>query len=274
MMLQKESPCVDRTGATLKNILSTILIPETRTSVNPTVMTFREPPYVAAVGGEQALQKEAVPRARPALTLTSQPIELSNSPNPIDSQERIHPAHVSKQYNELAETWGEFLGAYPFDLFATLTFKDCTHPETADKIHENFIHMINRDCYGQHYWKDKTKGVFYARGTEYQRRGVIHYHDLIGGVPDFARVSKYLNWWKAYVAPQCTIEKYDASKGGRYYLAKSAYTFKRGEIDVNDAMVHESQGDRTCAKVLHNEFVEAYVSENRLLRAEPSSYRW
>ena len=175
--------------------------------------------------------------------------------------------------DELAQVWGEFLEPYAWDWFATLTFKDCTHPESAGKVYDNWIHTLNRDSYGQAYWKDKSKGVFYARGTEYQRRGVIHYHALIGGIPDFVRLSKYVNWWKAYVAPQVAIEKYDRSKGGRFYMAKSAYTFKRGEIDCNDALVRESQGSRTCAKVLHNEFVRAYADPQKL-HASVESYRW
>jgi hypothetical protein len=179
-----------------------------------------------------------------------------------------------KAYHSLADTWGTFLEPYDWDWFCTLTFKDCTHPESAGKVYDNWIHALNRDAYGQGYWKDKTKGVFYARGTEWQRRGVIHYHALIGGIPDFVRISKYVNWWKAHVAPQVTIDKYDRKKGGRFYMAKSAYTFKRGEIDCNDALVLESRQSRTCAKSLHNDFLQAYVGEGLLHGNGLSSYSW
>lgn len=197
------------------------------------------------------------------------------SPEQVRLQELFEKAEKCKvsPSKELADTWGEFLEPYNWDWFATFTFKDCTHPESAGKVHDNFIHKLNRDCYGQQYWKDKSKSVFYARGTEWQRRGVIHYHELIGGIPDFIRMSKYVNWWKAHVAPQVVIERYDASKGGRFYMAKSAYTFKRGEIDMNEAMVLESNRSRTCAKSLHDDFLRAYVNDG-LLRGGLSSYRW
>lgn len=172
----------------------------------------------------------------------------------------------------IAENWGEFLGAYSWKWFTTLTFKDCTHPESAGKVFNNWIHRLNRDSYGQSYWKDKSKSVFWARGTEYQRRGVIHYHALVGGVPDFIRSSKYRDWWHEHVG-LCKVEEYNPSLGGRYYMAKSAYTFKRGEIDVNEALVQEAQGSRTDAQALHLAFVRAYASPDRL-HAGLGSYRW
>ena len=173
----------------------------------------------------------------------------------------------------LPQAWAELFEPYPWDWFFTLTFKDATHPESAGKIFDTLIHQVNRDAYGQYYWKDKSKGVFWARGTEWQRRGVIHYHALVGGIPDFVRMSKYQYWWQERVAKQCSFERYDGSRGGRYYMAKSAYTFKRGEIDFSGTLVMERDGVRTCAKSLHDGFCGQYVEEGKI-HARLSSYLW
>jgi len=169
-----------------------------------------------------------------------------------------------ERHGSLAIAWAELFEPFNWDWFVTLTFEDATHPESAAKVFNNLIHAINRDVYGRHYWKDKGKSVFWVRGTEWQKRGVIHYHSLIGGIPDFVRMSKYQYWWQDRVAKQCSFERYDASRGGRYYLAKSAYTFKRGEIDLNEALILEAKGLRICAKELHDEFCRLYVSQGRL----------
>lgn len=72
-------------------------------------------------------------------------------------------------------------------------------------------------------------GVIWARGLEYQKRGVIHFHALVGRVPEKVGRFDYMKRWEM-LAGYARIFPYDPAKGARYYLGK--YVAKGGEIDV------------------------------------------
>jgi hypothetical protein len=120
--------------------------------------------------------------------------------------------------------------------FGTFTFKDDIHPEAAHKIWMKFIHQLNREIFGCGYWKRKSKGVIWARGSEYQIRGVLHYHALLGLIPDRVRRMNYVDYWEE-LAGFARIYAYERGKGAEGYISKSAYVFKRGEIDFSDTLV-------------------------------------
>ncbi len=105
------------------------------------------------------------------------------------------------------------------------------HPESASKSWDNWIHALNREAYGVKYWKDKSKGVVWARGTEFQHRDAIHFHALIGMVPDTVRRMDYVDKW-FNMAGIARIYEYQWGKGAEFYMSKSAYAWKRGEIDL------------------------------------------
>jgi hypothetical protein len=150
---------------------------------------------------------------------------------------------------DLSQTWAGFLEKYnPYHWYGHLTFQDDTHPEQADKLFMLWVHILNRKIYGSNYWKDQSKGVYWARGTEYQKRGVIHYHFIMGLFPrDTAlnmTLSKYSTMDKKTLRLNCKEKWYElagiariypylASRGAEYYMSKSSYAFKRGQIDVS-----------------------------------------
>lgn len=71
----------------------------------------------------------------------------------------------------------------------------------------------------------------WARGTEFQRRGTIHFHALIGRVPRDIDRFKYMQIW-FMLGGIARIFKYEEGKGAEFYMSKSTYAWKRGEIDL------------------------------------------
>ena len=71
--------------------------------------------------------------------------------------------------------------------------------------------------------------MIWARGQEYQRRGVIHFHSLIGRIPESVRRLDWMDSWDD-LAGFARIEKYDSTKGARFYLGK--YVLKGGQVDL------------------------------------------
>ena len=148
----------------------------------------------------------------------------------------------------LVTSWAGFIdglqdenNGFEWNWFGTWTFRDKqddgygnkhhVHPEAAMKAIQQYIHILNRKSYGVRYTKDKRKGVVWALSTEYQTRGAIHYHGLIGCVPDHVRRMDFVDlWWQKN--GMARIFKYENKKGAEQYLAKNSYAWKKGEIDL------------------------------------------
>ncbi len=133
---------------------------------------------------------------------------------------------------QLAREWAELLmrPEWGFVWMAHLTFKEAVHPEVADKTFMLWIHKLNREIFGQNYWKHKTtKGVLWARGTERQQRGVLHYHALISRVPANYSVFVWMEEWRK-LAGFARIYPFEQNKGGESYVVK--YASKGGKIDI------------------------------------------
>ncbi len=143
----------------------------------------------------------------------------------------------------LPALWAAFLDKpeWQWRWYGHYTFRDVVspfdghshhvYPETAVKIWDRWIHGLNRETYGVKYWKDSKKGVVWARGTEFQNRGAIHFHALVGLVPDTVRRLDYIDKWYE-LAGFARIYSYEQGKGAEFYMSKSAYAWKRGEIDL------------------------------------------
>jgi hypothetical protein len=102
-----------------------------------------------------------------------------------------------------------------------------------------FTHQLNREIFGCRYTKRKGEGVIWSRGSEFQNRGALHYHALLGLIPDRVRRLDYLDYWHN-LAGFARIYPYEPGKGAEQYISKSAYAFKKGEIDFSDTLVIQS----------------------------------
>ena len=183
--------------------------------------------------------------------------------------EGSYPTPDNSRY-ALSQVWSEFLSPFKWDWFATIAPADCPHPESLDKLFDLFVHRLNREIYGVHYWKDKRKGVFWAKATEYQKRGAPHHHALIGGVPDYVNAVSHRNFLYSKNT-MSKIEPFRKDCGAEFYLSKSAYAWKRGEIDCSKTLVYEQEGKRICGKDLHQEFCARYTS---LTRPDINRFNW
>jgi len=103
--------------------------------------------------------------------------------------------------------------------------------ERADVLYRRFIDRLNVQIYGRNYKKHPDRGVLSARSTEIGGfGGLLHFHGLIGRVPERIQRVEWKERWND-LAGFARIFKYDPSLGGAAYLSKSAYAWKRGEID-------------------------------------------
>lgn len=142
--------------------------------------------------------------------------------------------------NKLQVGWKDFVMSLDehWNWYAHMTFKGYPTEEGANKVFMKWSHLLNRECYGVRYWKRKgTDGVIWARGTEYQSRGSLHYHALIGRIPEGVDRFEYMEKWYE-LAGISRIYKYIPKKGAEDYITKSAYAFKRGEIDLGGPLLY------------------------------------
>lgn len=130
----------------------------------------------------------------------------------------------------LVEAWADFLGRWSWEWFCTLTFRgNAVHPEAADKRFRVWVSKVNRELYGPRWWKH-GQGVRWVRALEVQRRGVIHYHALLGGAGvDELRRLTWMDEWDR-LAGYARIEPPANGAAVRSYCAK--YVAKGGEVDL------------------------------------------
>ena len=143
----------------------------------------------------------------------------------------------------LSDQWAEFLDKpeWNWSLYGHFTFRDrnpdekglrrFVHPESGGKMWDGFIHTLNKEIFGNRYYKRKSDGVVWARATELQVRGALHYHAIIGRVPSTVRRMDYVDEWNR-TAGFARLYAYEAGKGAEHYLSKSCYAWKHGEIDL------------------------------------------
>lgn len=136
---------------------------------------------------------------------------------------------MTDEVDSLLAAWPSFLDQWQWDWFTTHTFRHEIHPEAAHKVWNRWTHQLNREVFGVRYWRRAQDGVIWVRGLEYQRRGVIHFHALLGRIPEIVRRLDWMDKWNE-LAGYARIEAYDPTKGARYYLSK--YVLKGGEIDL------------------------------------------
>lgn len=146
------------------------------------------------------------------------------------ANEGLHEATTSNYH--LPQVWAEYLNKFnPWSWYGHFTFKDYPHPERAVKAWDLWIHKLNREIFGCKYYKHPEKGVTWARGTETQGRGSIHFHAILGRIPEDVRRLSWVDKWYEMEGIS-RIYAYQADAGAEYYMSKSTYAWKRGEVDL------------------------------------------
>lgn len=137
-----------------------------------------------------------------------------------------------KSNYHLPQVWANYLNQFQWDIYGHLTFRNHPHPERCVKTFELFIHKINRKIYGVNYWKHKEKGITWACATELQKRGIAHFHFISGRIPREIRVFDLMDMWYL-LGGIGRIYPFEKDKGAEFYMSKSTYAWKRGEIDLS-----------------------------------------
>jgi len=116
--------------------------------------------------------------------------------------------------------FGEFLSLPPWDWYTTLTFKgDMQSPKLADKAFYSWFNSIRMSAKAKGYTPSiyGPSAPFYFRTTEYQDRGILHFHSLVGGVGDIRRLL-FKDFWE--LNGFARVEKYDPARGAASYVGK------------------------------------------------------
>jgi len=130
--------------------------------------------------------------------------------------------------------WEGLLDRYAWDWFGTFTFREEVHPEAADKLYRVWASKLNRKLAGRNWAKRPTQTARWARGLEWQKRGVLHYHALLytrQGLNQQAMRFDWMREWEQLGGGISRILPCDGAKRVRAYIAK--YCGKGGEVDLS-----------------------------------------
>jgi len=155
----------------------------------------------------------------------------------------------------LEEGWIQMADKYsPWYWYLHLTFKYFVEQEYAIRQFKRFIRLMNEKLHGKRFRgngkRDSVcKGIPWINAIEYQRRGVLHFHALLGGESyklngkgGYPDMSLYKDMWQYGFKKKngvfkfrpngfAKIVQYDDRKGAKQYLAKK-YVSKGGELDI------------------------------------------
>ena len=135
---------------------------------------------------------------------------------------------------QLHKGWIGFIGRYEWHWFCTMTFRDFVHPEAADKRFRLFTSKLNRMLFGPRWSRKAHLTVYWARGMEYQKRGVLHFHALIGCRGKNLNHHAIRKYWESIwneLSGYARIEKVRSEQDAARYVTK--YVTKGGQIDLS-----------------------------------------
>jgi hypothetical protein len=108
---------------------------------------------------------------------------------------------------------GEWLSRPPWEWYTTHTFAaDYVSSREADHHWHSWLNSLVLAC--------RSQGLprpFYFRAAEYQDRGTLHYHSLIGGVGPVRRLL-FKDLWELW--GYARVEEYDPALGASFYVGK------------------------------------------------------
>lgn len=164
---------------------------------------------------------------------TQATLKLDDVRSPIGPVGHASPSGLSVS-GRVVRGWEGLLDRYAWDWFATFTFRDEVHPEAADKLFRVWVSLLNRVTTGTKNWHKRPRDtVRWARGLEWQKRGVLHYHALLYTRQGLNHLERFA-WtveWERLGGGYARILPCDSSPAVRAYIAK--YCGKGGEVDVS-----------------------------------------
>ena len=180
--------------------------------------------------------QERRPQAEQFIALDNTCVSASKEPDLWAGMDNLADYPKYREKLELCHSWTRWLAQYDWQWFATLTFREAVHPEAARKKFGRFIHGINRKLYGRKYHRVPNH-IYWVVALEYQKRGVLHFHALLGADRDLntqLRRKEQEERWNE-LAGFATIYPIDKrlTVVTRYV---SKYVAKDGELEVSDSL--------------------------------------
>lgn len=136
---------------------------------------------------------------------------------------RTDPAGLMRR---ATNEFGAFLGRPEWSWYTTHTFKaDYVSPRQADKSWYAWFNSVRLAAKAKGYTQSAfgSEAPFYFRVTEYQDRGTLHFHSLIGRAGDIRRLL-FKDFWEHNGFAR--VEAYDPARGAASYVGK--YLTKTG----------------------------------------------
>jgi len=139
----------------------------------------------------------------------------------------------------LKTCWANFISGWEFQWFCNFTFREKVHPEQADKQFRLWVARLDEANIGGSWHRPhkRKKRATWIRGLEWQKRGVLHYHALVGNLPPY-RTSEIdrLVWMERWekqtdICGFSRIFPVTEQFGVAEYISK--YCAKGGEVDVS-----------------------------------------
>jgi hypothetical protein len=159
------------------------------------------------------------------LTISLPPIQEIGTPLPLQSPPLSRRQLLHTGWTDLVE---RFDLHFPLEWFGHLTFADAVHPEQANRRFNRWWREVNIAIFGKRY-RERGEGAYCFRASEYQTRGVLHYHILAGGGVRALRRLSFMDLW-ASENGFARIYPFDRKQGAIRYTTK--YAVKGGEIDI------------------------------------------
>ena len=118
------------------------------------------------------------------------------------------------------KAFGEWLSNTAWQWYVTQTFKlNYVSPKQADRAWYSWFNTVRTHAKnsGDALSVYGIGAPYYFRATEYQDRGTLHFHALVGGVGDLRRLS-FKDLWELHGFAR--VEAYDAGRGANFYVGK------------------------------------------------------
>lgn len=142
--------------------------------------------------------------------------------------------------NELGKAWSEYVASFAdWKSFWSLTFadRDRTHDVTHDEakfLWRRLIQLLNTDLFGNHYTRIVGHCYFpYALAFEYQTRGTLHMHALVGRPTNWELANRL---WRQ-MAGIIKIKPVEDVQGVSRYISK--YVTKGGDVEMYRPQIYK-----------------------------------
>jgi hypothetical protein len=145
----------------------------------------------------------------------------------------------------ITDAWSSYLQRFEWDHYSHFTFRPneritginrkittFIHPESAGKALRRLTNELNKEIFGQRFYKRPNEGIIVAAAMERQESGNPHFHALMGNIPDRIRRMDIVDSWyqKQGIA---RVYEYQKGMGAEQYLSKLAYLFKDGKVEID-----------------------------------------